>query len=160
MDLLGGDEVGRTPRHVRILVARQLPAAAVELGDAQGISAHVGEPPSGWIWPRVEDRAVDHELTCHTAEQTGDEQSAGQWKRHHGHRGIGGERRDARRGFAHALAAGLLFRGDVVGVVLDQQRDGIGDQSFLIGFDVEHVETVDGVIAGATADEDDALAVG
>ena len=117
----------------RVGFAGELPAAAVELGDAQPAAADVREPLRERIGARIEDRTVDGQLAGRGAEQPGHEQPAGECERGHRRGPVGGERRDAAGAFAHALAAGAFLGRQIVvdgrrTAAERQQRDRIGDQ--------------------------------
>ena len=125
VELLAGDVVGDSPRHVGILVAGQLPTASVELGDSQRAAAHVGQPSSPGVRSRIEDGSFDIQFAGHATDQPGDEQTAGERKRNNRDSLVGREGRDARCRLAHALAPdALLVRQILVGVACARRVDG------------------------------------
>ena len=160
--LLGGHEVGAAPGDLRRRLAGQLPARAVEFGDAQGGTADVRDAAGQRIGPRVEHRALYGQFAGAGGEQPGSEEPAGQGEGGHGDCGIGGVRSDATGALAHAFAAGALFgrQGVVVGCVAGQQRHRVGHQLLGAGGEVGHPQTVHRVVARPAAQEHDALFVG
>ncbi len=108
------------------------------------------------------DGALDDESACLSAEQTSGEQLSVEGERRDLARRVGRIGGDAGRTVTCALAAGALFGGRfAVGRVGEaQQRARVGDEALLAGRHVEDPQRVDGVVAGAAAEEDDARAVG
>ena len=160
MQFLAGDVVGRSPRHLGVLVAGQFPAAAVQLGDSQRAAADVGQPARCGVGAGIEDGPVDHQFAGDTTDQAGDEQPPGEWKRHDGDGTVGRERGDPGGRLAHSFAPRALFCGQVIGIELCQQRHRVGDQPLLAAGDVEHVQAVDRIVTGPAADEHDPPAIG
>ena len=159
-DLLGGDELGGAPSDA--LLAGELPALPIELGDPEAVPAHVGDAPGtgGRLRPRVEHRPGDGELARRCAHQPGHEQPAVQ--RECGDRdvAIGGVPDDAAGALPSAFAPGALLRREVALAGLRQQHPRVGDEPFLAGVGVEHPQAVDRIAAAARPGEHDPAAIG
>ncbi len=160
MQLLTGDVVGRSPRHLGVLVAGQLPATAVQLGDAQCTPTDVRQTTRSGVGAGIEDGSVDDQFAGNTADEAGDEQPPGEREGDDRDGTVGRERGDSGGRLAHSFAPCALRCGQVVGVELGEQRQWISDQPLFAGGDIEHVEAVDRIVAGPAADEHDSPAIG
>lgn len=143
-----------------MLVAGQLPAAAIELGDAQRASADVGDASGHRVGAGVEDGAVDDQLARLARQQPCHEQVPAERERSDRAGGIGGVGGDAAGAFSHSFASQPLLDRKVLVVGSIQQVQGVGDQPLLARGDVEHPQAVHRVVAGAAAGEEHPLPVG
>ena len=159
--LLGGDEVGRAPRHrlrlVGVTAGQQAPAT-VELADAQEAPVDVRHPLRQRIGPGIEHRAGHGQLAGRAADQAADEQPPADGERRDGDGGVRGEGGDPARRLADPLAA-CPFLGRQGLVVAPAEDLGVGDEALLAGGGVDDPEAVDRVGAAAAAQEHDAPAV-
>ena len=105
---------------------------------------------------------LDDEPAGLAAQQPGGEQLPVERECRHLACGVGRVGGDAGRAVAGPLAAGALLVGEraVVRVGEAEQRPRVGDESLLARRNVEHPERVDGIVAGAAAEEHDPVAVG
>jgi hypothetical protein len=138
--LLGGDEVGTAPGDVGLgpftrRRAGEVPAAAVELGDAQGGAAHGGDAGGHGVGAGVEHRPFHGQLAGLAADQPGHEQAAGEGECADDAGLVGGVGGDATGALAHALAAGALLGRQAVVVERAEQLVRVGHQAFLAGGD-------------------------
>ncbi len=156
--LLGGDELGRPPRHVRVGVLDD-PRRSVEVGDAERPTRHVGDTLTPRIGPRIEHRSLGGDLTSGTGEQVDREEPARERKRRELRLSIGRVRDDAAGLLTSSLAAGALLRGQI-GVGAVEEIEGIDDVDFFAAVDVEHPQAVHRIVAGTRPHEHDPIAVG
>ena len=141
------------------IAAGDLDAGAVEVGDAQGATRHIGDLACRGIGPGVEHRPLHLEWAGLSAQQAGDEQAPSECEGAHRDRSVGGETGDAGSGLAGAFAAGAFLGGKVVGVVVAEQYCRVAHQSFITCCGVEHPESVDGVVAGGAAQKNNPFAI-
>ena len=155
--LLGGDELGRPPRHVRVGVLDD-PRRAVEVGDAERPTRHVGDTLTRRIGSRIEHRSLGGDLTRGAGEQVDREEPPRERERREPRLSIGRVRDDAAGLLTSALAAGALLRGEV-GVGGVEEIDGIDDVDLFAAVDVEHPQAVHRIVAGSRSHEHDPVAV-
>ena len=153
--LLGGQELGQPPAHLRVVLAGQprRRSGPVELGDVEGAAGDPGDPAAGGVDPRVEHPIAGAQLP-HPAGpgQVGHEQPAGQGEAGHGQVEVAGEGDDATGALPGPLAAGQLL-GREVDLAATEQAVGVGDQPLGPGGHVQHPEPVDRVVPGGRAQE-------
>ena len=149
--LLGGDEVGQTPRDVGIVVVReQAILAAPDIQQPQRTVRDVGHAPPGRIRPRVERRAGRGlHLPSAAADQVGQEQPIPHRDGGRRERAIRRVRGHPRERFPQPFAAVALFVGDLL-VALHLRTE---DQPLLRAVDVEDPEVPGRIVARARPEE-------
>ena len=155
--LLGCDELGGSPRHVRIGILDD-PRGAIEVCDAQRTSRHVRDPRPRRIGTRVEHRTLGVDLVCGAGQEVHGEQPTGERERSHRCVGVRRVRDDAARLLAGALPACSLLRGEL-GIGVGEQVGCVDDVDLFAAVDVEHPQPVHRIVAGARPREHDPRAV-